>query len=183
MEDREAAVEERQRLHDMDRDNRKRRLTRRYTRGATTGFASVRPRLNSSVSRMRSKYMKDIERLLAVVLVMNLVGCASTGFLMAKPEITVYGQTFPPKSATEQIDVFNTGRPNKEYIELAQIKCGDTDDSWNMAQIMMKAREIGADAIIVTGKSGSYGVGIPVGNVAYAVSESYGISAVAIKYK
>ncbi|MFA6635573.1 MAG: hypothetical protein WCV56_00485 [Candidatus Omnitrophota bacterium] len=52
-----------------------------------------------------------------------------------------------------------------------------------MKQILMKAREIGADAIIVTGKSGSYGVGVPIGNIAYGVSEGYGITAIAIKYK
>ena len=118
-----------------------------------------------------------------LMVMINLIGCASTGFLMAKPKVTLYGQKYPSKSANEQMDVFNTNKPNREYIEIALITCGDTDDSWNMTQILMKAREIGADAIIVTGKSGSYGVGVPVGNMAYAVARGYGISAIAVKYK
>lgn len=113
---------------------------------------------------------------------MNLVGCASTGFLMAKPVVTVFGQTYLAKTADAKVDVFSTTKPDRKYTEIAQIKCGDTDDTWNIGQILMKAREIGADAIIITGKSGSYGVGVPIGNMTYATEEGYGISAIAIKY-
>ena len=48
---------------------------------------------------------------------------------------------------------------------------------------MLKASEIGADAIIIIGRSGSYGSIVPIGNMAYAETEDYGISAIAIKYK
>jgi len=51
-----------------------------------------------------------------------------------------------------------------------------------MKQILIKARQIGADGIIILGKSDSYGVGIPIGNMVYVTSESYGIKAIAIKY-
>ena len=127
--------------------------------------------------------MNHVKNLILAIFIMNLVGCASTGFLMAKPKITHYGQIYPAKSNSEQVDVFTTSRPNRAYIEIAEITCGDTDDSWNMKQILMKAKELGADAIIVTGKSGSYGVGVPVGNMSYVASEAYGISAIAVKYK
>ena len=72
------------------------------------------------------------------------------------------------------MDVFYTTKPDREYTEIARIICGDTDDSWNLEQILMKAREIGADAIIVIGRSCSYGVVVPVGNMAYAEAEGYG---------
>jgi hypothetical protein len=46
-----------------------------------------------------------------------------------------------------------------------------------------KAREIFADAIIIIGKAGSSGVGVPIGNLTYVVSEELGMIAIAIKYK
>lgn len=127
--------------------------------------------------------MKSRLPLLLVLPVLFITSCASTGFLMAKPKVTVYGSVYPSKSVNDKIDVYNTTRPNVEYFEIAQISCGDTDDEWSMKQILMKAREIGADGIIITGRSGSYGVGVPIGNMAFAVAEGYGITAIAIKYK
>ena len=126
------------------------------------------------------KYLKLFMLLFAIT---TFLGCSSTGFLMAKPKVTPYGQKYNAKRLHEKIDVYNTSKPDREYIEIAQITCGDTDDSWNMKQILMKAREIGADAIIITGKSGSYGLGVPVGNMAFGATEGYGITAIVIKYK
>jgi hypothetical protein len=116
---------------------------------------------------------------LLLLLIFCLVSCASTGFLMAKPKVTLFGSDYPPKSPSEKIDVFNTATPSVPYVEIAKISCGDTDENWNMRQILIKAREIGADGIMVTGQSGSYAIG----NGAYAVSQGYGITAIAIRYK
>lgn len=110
---------------------------------------------------------------------MMVYGCASTGFLMEKPKLNLFGNAYPSKSENETIDVYITSKPTKDYIEFAQISCNDTDDNWNMQQVQKKAREIGADGIIIIGKSGTYEVGYS--NV--VVSEEYGISAIAIKYK
>ena len=127
--------------------------------------------------------MKNTIFLIIIVSIMNFAGCASTGFLMAKPKVLLYGQPYPPKSIDAKVDVFKTAKPDREYTEIGQITCGDTDDSWNLLQIQRKAREIGSDAIIILGKSGSQVVGVPIGNMTYAVAEDYGISAIAIKYK
>jgi hypothetical protein len=116
---------------------------------------------------------------LILFLIIYFSGCASTGFLMASPNVTMFGNTYPSKSEDANIDVYMTALPSKEYIEFAQITCGDTDDSWNMKQILKEARRIGADGVIITGKTGTWGVG----NSTYAVSEQYGITAIAIKYK
>jgi hypothetical protein len=91
----------------------------------------------------------------------------------------MFGNAYPPKNDDENIDVFRTTIPNQEYIEIAQIKCADTEDSWNMQQILKEARKIGADGVIITGRTGSWGAG---GSGFYA-SESYGMTAIAIKYK
>ena len=109
--------------------------------------------------------------------------CASTGFLMAKPKVTIFGDTYPRKDVEAKIDIYVTNKPAQEYIEFARITCGDTNDKWSLEQISKKAREIGADGIIIVGKAGTTGVGVPIGSSTYVVSEEYGMTAIAIKYK
>ena len=124
-------------------------------------------------------------RLIIYLLVTALIisGCASTGFLMAKAKVTLLGESYPAKSEEAKIDVYMTNKPTQEYVEFAKITCGDTNDKWSLEQITKKAREIGADGIIIIGKAGTSGVGVPIGNSTYIVSEEYGMTAVAIKYK
>ena len=102
---------------------------------------------------------------------------------MAKPKVILFGNTYSQKEAGMPIDVYMTNRPTQEYVEFAKISIRDTNDKWCLEQISKKACEIGADAIIIIGKAGSSGVGIPMGYSTYVVSEEYGMTAVAIKYK
>lgn len=102
---------------------------------------------------------------------------------MAKAKVTMFGDAYSSKDAGEKIDVYITNRPTQEYIEIAKITCADTNDKWSLDQITKKAREIGADAVIIVGKAGSTGVGVPMGYSTYVVSEEYGMTAIAIKYK
>lgn len=111
-------------------------------------------------------------------------GCASTGFLMAKPKVTMFvNETYPSKEENAVIDVYRTSKPTKEYVEFAQIICKDTNDKWCLDQISKKAREIGSDEIIIIGRAGTSGVGIPMGYSTYVVNEEYGMTAIAIRYK
>ncbi len=112
-----------------------------------------------------------------------VAACASTGFLMAKPKVTLFGPTYPPKDSTAAIEVFQSQKPDRPYQELARIEVGDTDDNWSMKQILIKAREIGADAVIIVGRSGVHGVGVPAGSAVYAASGEYGMVAIAIRYR
>jgi len=118
-----------------------------------------------------------------LILISVISGCASTGFLMAKANIILFGDSYPSKSEDAKIDVYMTNKPTQEYVAFAQITCGDTNDKWNLEQITKKAREIGADGIIIMGKAGTLDVGIPIGTLNYVVTEEYGMTAVAIKYK
>lgn len=102
---------------------------------------------------------------------------------MAKAKVTLFGDSYPPKSEEAKIDVYMTNKPTQEYVEFAQITCGDTNDKWSLEQITKKAREIGADGIIIIGRARTSGVGIPMGTSTYVMSEGYGMTAVAIKYK
>jgi len=108
------------------------------------------------------------------------VNCAA---LAARPNVVIYGNPYPAKAKDAHIDVYKTTKPDKEYIEIAEISCGDTSDKWNMEQILIKAREIGADGIIIIGKSGEVAAGVPIGESVYAWSQGYGLKAIAIKYK
>lgn len=125
---------------------------------------------------------KAISLLILVICSFCFFNCESNGFLMAKADAVMLTEAYPAKTQDAQFDVYYTNRPEKKYIELAQIICNDTDDNWNLKQIKIKAQEIGADGIIVLGKSSSAWVGIPVGNTSVVYGRPYGMKAVAIKY-
>jgi len=139
--------------------------------------------LNLGKIKKRKKMRKTGIIICFLVLMLHIFGCATTGFLMAKPKVTMFGNAYPPKSEDATIDIYMTNKPTQEYVEFARITVGDTNDKWCLEQITKKAREIGADAVIIIGKAGSYGVGVPIGYSAYVVSEEYGMTAIAIKYK
>jgi hypothetical protein len=111
-----------------------------------------------------------------------LIGCASTGFLMAKPEVVILGEASSPKSSTDKIDIYYTKKPERNYDEIAKISVGDTDDDWCIKQIKLKARELGADGAIIIGRVGSYGIATGNNPMSVGVGEGYGLVAIAIKY-
>jgi hypothetical protein len=116
--------------------------------------------------------MKIYYCIIFIVLFFQLSGCASA-------KVTMLGTAYSPKSENATIEVFMTTRPTQPYIELARIVSNATNDDWNLT----KARAIGADAVIITGKAVSAGVGIPIGYLTYVATEEYGMTAIAIKYK
>ncbi len=125
-----------------------------------------------------------MKKLMPIIFLIFLIsGCQSTGFLMAKAKVTMINEPYPAKDENSNIEVYITNVPSDPYIELAQITCDDTEDDWCLKQIKIKAREIGADGIIIIGKSSSAGLGIPIGNMYYVSSEEYGMKAIAFKYK
>lgn len=101
---------------------------------------------------------------------------------MAKAKVNFYTSAYPPKSENAIIEVYRTKAPSKEYTEFAEIYCNDTNEEWALNQILIKAREIGADAIIIIGPAEVYGVGVPIGNMVYTSSSEYGLRSIAIKY-
>lgn len=112
-----------------------------------------------------------MRKLFSLSALLMVIGCAS-------PQVLMMRGPFEAKKKDANIEVFQTAKPQKPYVEIAQISCGDTDDKYNLEQIKVKAREVGADAIIITGKVGN--AGYTSGNT--ITSESYGLSSVAIKY-
>ena len=117
-------------------------------------------------------------------------GCASTGFLMAKPQVVMYMPAGIPKPIDYPIRIYHVTAPESPYEEIAQISVGDTNDEWCMTKIMEKAREIGADAVIMTGRVGSYSLATASGQMrgsrtyvgGMEAQSAYGMSAIAIRF-
>ena len=116
------------------------------------------------------------------ILPVVLLLAASPG-CMAAPKVVRFGPTFESRSPNAPVEVFQTRLPDRPYIEVASISVGDTDEEYCMEQTLLKAREVGADAVILKGRVGTTAVAVPVGGVAYAVGNEYGLSAIAIRFK
>jgi len=126
--------------------------------------------------------MKKGLLILVLPLVNLLHSCASSGFLMAKPRVLMYTDAFPAKAPDAKIEIYRTHNPTRPYKELGEISCRDTDDEYALNQILIQARLIGADAIIILGSASTSSAGVPIAGMVYASSEEYGYRTVAIRY-
>lgn len=114
---------------------------------------------------------------LFAVIVIFLSACMSMAVLVLD------GQPYPAKIDSVQIDVYRSIKPSKAYIEVGEISCKDTNKEWALNQLKIKAREIGADGLIILGPGATSSGGCLVGNVVVSSSESHGYNAIAIRYK
>ena len=114
---------------------------------------------------------------LFAVIVIFLSAC------MSKAVVVLYGQTYPAKIDSVQIDVYRSIKPSKAYLEVGEISCRDTNKEWALNQLKIKAREIGADGLIIIGPGGKSSGGYIVGNTVVTSNDSYGYNAIAIRYK
>lgn len=65
------------------------------------------------------------------IFIFFLVGCQSTGFLMAKAKVTMINEPYPAKDENANIEVYITTVPSEAYIEISQITCDDTENDWS----------------------------------------------------
>jgi len=113
-----------------------------------------------------------IKKLLSLLIFLTIfISCSSVDFLRYTD------QTFEP---TVEVEVFHTIPPKKDYIELGLLSAEDGDDA--VSDLKNKAKEIGANAIIILGEKNKGTVAIPIGNMAYGVPVNE-LEAVAIRYK
>ncbi len=47
--------------------------------------------------------MKKISLFAVMIIALSMTGCASNGFLMAKPKVLEYGQTYPAKNVDAEL--------------------------------------------------------------------------------
>lgn len=88
---------------------------------------------------------------------------------------------YPP---TNSVEVLRNKPVEKDYIELGELslKIKRSNQEEAVLQLKEKAKEIGADAIILLGEDSEGNVIVPIGNLYASVDLRY-IKAIAIKYK
>jgi hypothetical protein len=116
-------------------------------------------------------------------LAVGLGGCASSGFLKPGPSVTVYGPALPARDKAAEVEVYQTQAPERPYSEIARIETTHGDDAWGMKQILVKARELGADGVIVLGSTRKSVEQVPVEGQNMSIAKQYGISAIAIRFR
>lgn len=112
-------------------------------------------------------------RLFLAAAALYLIGC------MASPKVQAYHHYAP---TTTELDIYQTQAPARKYTEIGRIEVADTDDDYCMAKAQEEAHRLGADGLIILGRSGTATALLPLGAMAYADSDPYGIVAVAIRY-
>jgi len=122
---------------------------------------------------------------LILLFVLVLMGCASV-------KVVKYHEPFPPKELNAQIDLYDTVKPEKPYVEIGKLIYVSATSSVNeekaIEDLKVKARELGADGLILKGFVES-NVSVPAYTVGsgnqttttYQSKKDY--VAVAIKYK
>lgn len=106
-----------------------------------------------------------------VIILMIFISCSSVDYLRYTE------QTFQP---TYEVEIFQTNLPEKDYIELGLLSVDTGKDA--IIDLKNKAKEIGANAIIILGEKNEGTVAVPIGNMAYGVPVNK-LQAVAIRYK
>ena len=85
---------------------------------------------------------------LLLLLVLVFVGCATV-------KVVKYNQVFASKAQDAKIDVYDASAPEKPYVEIGKITyvsaTSSVDEEKALEQLKVKARELGADGIILKG--------------------------------
>ncbi|MBN2267309.1 MAG: hypothetical protein JW725_03130 [Candidatus Babeliaceae bacterium] len=113
------------------------------------------------------------------IFIVFLVGCTVT---QPQPKVMRYAtEIFQP---TNRIEIIHTKPVNRDYIEIGEVSIQLKKSTEENAEALLaeKAKELGANALIIIGERSKGAVVVPIGNMAVAVPlrELYGI---AIKYK
>ncbi len=85
---------------------------------------------------------------------------------------------------TDRIEVFHTKPTDRDYVELAElsIRLDKSTEETAVLYLNDKAKELGADAIIMMGERTTGAFAMPLGNMAIAVPTKE-LYAIAIKYR
>jgi hypothetical protein len=118
-----------------------------------------------------------MKKLLAILLLLT-VSCIKPPSVQVMRFIE---ESFPQ---TQNVEVLRTAPSEKEYVEIGEIslRVGSANRPNAILQISEKAKELGADAIILMGERNTGAVALPMGNAMTAVTLQE-IYVIAIKYK
>jgi len=129
--------------------------------------------LNELERKMKMKFM------LIYFLVLTILGCSPSVDFMK------YSEDIHPPS--DSVEVLRNKPIEKEFVELGelsiQIKKGIfSNQEGAVLKLKEKAKEIGADAIIIIGEESEGNLIVPIGDLYTTVDKRY-LKAIAIKYK
>ena len=116
-------------------------------------------------------------RLLILLLaILSFSGCTR------RTHSVLYTEPYPPKGQNSKIDVYNTLAPTRPYREIGEIEVR-SNGAKSIKKILLVARRMGADGVILQGPAGTQGSAYAVTDrVVVGRSHSYGKTAVAIVY-
>lgn len=117
---------------------------------------------------------------LIILTLLLLTGCARTVKYMAYT-----GQKYPPSTSVE---VLRAKPISREFIELGELRLriSSRNEETAVLSLREKAKNIGADAIVILGESSGGAVAVPITsgqNAMYSVVNKRYLNALAIKYK
>jgi hypothetical protein len=93
--------------------------------------------------------MKKFILLFSLAAVIFTLGCASAVLAQEKLTITKVGTvTYPPRPKKEPVEIFFTGKPEKEYDVIAEASGSFTGEPKDVLEA--KTRKAGGDAMIIT---------------------------------
>lgn len=111
--------------------------------------------------------------LLFIIMSVILSGCTTP------VKVTRYTTAvFPP---THHVEVLHTKAPNRDYVELGELSVKANDEE-AIKHLTEKAKELGADAILLLGERQQGSIAMPVGQMWMAIPAKR-LTAVAIRYQ
>ena len=119
---------------------------------------------------------------------LELIGFLILTHLSCSPSASFMKYSDDSYLPTNSVEVLRHKPVEKEFIELGELSIqikkgilfGNEEDA--VLDLIGKAKEIGADAIIIVGEDSEGNVIVPVGSVYTTVDKRY-LKAIAIKYK
>jgi hypothetical protein len=126
---------------------------------------------------------KSVLYLLLLPVALGLYSFTTQTAVQKEAVIELFDDAFPAKGKNAKIDLYVTQQPTKSYTAYARIVSRTKEYQFNLKQIQKAARTIGADGLLITTKTPS-GTVVSNGSPATAtISDYYGMTAIAIKYK
>lgn len=112
---------------------------------------------------------------LLLILALILGGCSTAPPVKVKRYTTA---VYPP---TQHVEVLHTKAPNRDYVELGELSVKANDEE-AIEYLVEKAKELGADAILLLGERQQGSIAMPIGQMWMAIPAKR-LTAVAIRYQ
>jgi uncharacterized protein YbjQ (UPF0145 family) len=120
-------------------------------------------------------------QIIVVFMIFCFLGCATQPKVPQAQVMRYTNEIFQP---TSKCEVFHTKQIGRDYIEIGEVsvRLNKSTEENAIAYLNEKAKELGANAIIIIGERTRGAVAMPVGNMSVAIPIK-DLYAIAIRYK